>query len=400
MYTQGNSTIVQKIVRTTMVLIALSAIASATALPAQTHVESCREETISPTTLLVQLQSDRFKDRQSAMYRIMRDPEPVIPFIEMAFENADADFRKRALRMLSNLADYSTAKNCRSEIDSIQSKNLARLAFETIERICFSENRVAARQAEDAKFQVLLHRQYLAARFLERLNARVSYSEATGRNGIPIAMSVTINKSWGGTRHDLELVGELFAASRMELTHEQVDDDVVGMLSSVHGLTSLKLSRCSITDESIQHLSNVGTLNDLELLYCPIGLECFSKLAGLDRLESIRLIGTSVEPNQMSDLKQRLATAKVDIRRGAFMGIRYSPTSSRCMLTSLVPGSGAAQAGLQRGDTITEFNGELIKEYLDVTKLLSECEAGDHVEIKVNRNGKAMRFDVVMGIWE
>jgi S1-C subfamily serine protease len=69
-------------------------------------------------------------------------------------------------------------------------------------------------------------------------------------------------------------------------------------------------------------------------------------------------------------------------------------------LTSLVPGSGAEKAGLQRGDTIIEFNGNSIAEYIDVTKLLRECKAGDHVEIKARRGGKTLGFDVVMGVWE
>jgi hypothetical protein len=358
--------------------LALSLMASANYLNAQT----------SPATLLVQLQSDCFSTRQSAMYEIMKDPEPVIPFIELAYENADADFRKRTMHILANLAsDPSTGRP-------------ALLAFESIERISFSKERIAARHAEDAKFQILLKRQYLAAKKLERFNAQVKFSEPQDQNGIPIATSVVVNEYWRGTREDLELVGDLIAVSRLELDHKQVDDEIIGLLPSTFGLTTLKLCRCNITEASIHHLSKVGTLSDLELLYCPVGVECFSSLGGLECLGSIRLIGTNVEPSEMSKLERSLATTKVDVRRGAFMGIRYSPSASKCKLTSLVPGSGAEKAGLQRGDTIIEFNGNSIAEYIDVTKLLRECKAGDHVEIKARRGGKTLGFDVVMGVWE
>ena len=82
------------------------------------------------------------------------------------------------------------------------------------------------------------------------------------------------------------------------------------------------------------------------------------------------------------------------------MGIRYSPTSPECRLTSLVPGSGAEQAGLRVGDEIIEFNRTPINEYGDLTKLLREKATGEEANVKVKRNGEVLTFDVLMGEWE
>ena len=82
------------------------------------------------------------------------------------------------------------------------------------------------------------------------------------------------------------------------------------------------------------------------------------------------------------------------------MGIRYDPTSSECRLTSLVPGSGADQAGLRVGDQIIQFNRTPIVEHGDLTKLLREKATGDEAQVKIKRHGVELTIDVSMGEWE
>ncbi len=347
-------------------------------------------ESNSPAMLVDRLKSDRFSDRQSAMYAIMSDPQPMIPLIEVAIQNGDADFRFRSLKILSTLA---------RGLDRDLS-NTSALAFKAIERISRSSDVRVARHADDAKFRILLERQFVAAKCLERLNAKVSYSSRTDDSEFPIATVLKINQQWRGNRRDLELVGSLIGITQAELCHEEIDDKILTQLSQAHGLTKLKLCRCSITNAGLACLSEVGTLQELELLYCPVGTEGLEALFDHEKLTLVRLVGTNAQPNQGVILQRRFASAKIDIRRGAFMGIRYSPTTPECKLTSLVPGSGADVAGLRPGDTIVEFNGNPIREYLDVTNLLRECKAGEQVQIKAKRAGLAMQFSVVMGDWE
>lgn len=66
-------------------------------------------------------------------------------------------------------------------------------------------------------------------------------------------------------------------------------------------------------------------------------------------------------------------------------------------VASVQNGSGAAKAGIQVGDVITEFNGEDIESYKDfLTKLYSQ-KPGDKATLTINRNGTTSKVSVTLG---
>lgn len=371
-----------------LVAVVLLSATVAISTRANGQIKQAESSKHTPAELIVRLQSDRFSIRQKAMFEIMESPEPVIPLIESSIEAADSDFRIRSLKILELVA-----------LDRMSSSSRSDLAFEAIRRISLSGNDTLSQRASQSSYDILLFRQYAAVQRLERLNAQVSYLSNLDNEKYPLASHLIIDEKWKGTRKDLDQVPHLFGLSNLELCHEQVDDELISRLDSVYTLTGIKLKKCSISDASIFHLSRIGSLNDLDVLYCRIGPGCLESLEKFKHLSSIRLIGTDIDPSYSTLLAQRLS-ATLDIRRGAFMGIRYDPTTPECRLTSLVPGSGAEQSGLRVGDEIIEFNRIPIKEYGDLTQLLREKATGDQAKVKVKRLGEELLFDVVMGEWE
>ncbi|MEX0790729.1 MAG: trypsin-like peptidase domain-containing protein [Actinomycetota bacterium] len=59
------------------------------------------------------------------------------------------------------------------------------------------------------------------------------------------------------------------------------------------------------------------------------------------------------------------------------------------LLVEVVPGSPAAQAGLQENDVIVEFDGEPAETPTDVSKVVNSKQPGDEVEITINRGGES-----------
>lgn len=342
----------------------------------------------SASELITRLQSDVFSIRQQSMLEIMENPEPVIPLMESAIECADRDFRVRSLEILEQVALKRTS-----------STSVSDLAFDTIRRISLSGNQTLSQRASQSSCDILLHRQYRASLKLERLNAKVSYMANSNVEKHPLASHLIIDQQWDGTRQDMELVPLLFGLSTLELSHVQVDDQLVGQLDSMYTLSEIKLKKCSITDASISHLSRIDSLNQVEIHYCRIGPGCFVNLAQFKNLTTLSLYGTNVATSQAAFLKQTLA-ANVDIRRGAFMGIRNNPTVPACILTSTVPGSGAEQAGLHVGDQIIQFNRSQIREHGELTNPLRENASGKQAKVKIIRNGEELWFDVLMGDWD
>ena len=322
------------------------------------------------------------------MFEIMENPQPVIPLIEAAIGNADGDFQIRALKVLEQVALKQTTSGSQTNP-----------AFDAIRRISLLNNDAISLRASTSSYNILLCRQYRAALRLERLNAKVIYLSNLDNEKYPLADQLVIDEKWKGSRRELSQASLLFGLSKLELNHAQVDNELIAEFDAVYTLTGIKLKKCSITDAGVAHLSQIGSLNEVEILYCRVGPGCFESLARIKNLSSLRLIGTDISPQHASLLEQQLS-ATIDIRRGAFMGIRYNPATPKCTLTSLVPGSGAEQAGLRIGDEIIEFNQNPIRQYGDLTVLLRDCADGAEAKVKIKRRGEELLFDVVMGEWE
>lgn len=64
---------------------------------------------------------------------------------------------------------------------------------------------------------------------------------------------------------------------------------------------------------------------------------------------------------------------------------------------AIEPGSQAEKAGLRENDIILEFNGEKITLENSLAKMISECDPGDEVTLKVLRDGEEITIQAVLG---
>lgn len=78
----------------------------------------------------------------------------------------------------------------------------------------------------------------------------------------------------------------------------------------------------------------------------------------------------------------------------------FSTTLAEVKITTVQAGSPSEKAGLKSGDLIVEFNGKPIKgaSGLTLKKKLAGVKQGDHVVLKVQREGKGfLIIDIVAG---
>lgn len=66
-------------------------------------------------------------------------------------------------------------------------------------------------------------------------------------------------------------------------------------------------------------------------------------------------------------------------------------------IVQVVEGGAAANAGLQTGDQIIEFDGQSVTTSAEVKKILSQHSAGDVVNMKIDRNGQQIDVDITLG---
>lgn len=77
---------------------------------------------------------------------------------------------------------------------------------------------------------------------------------------------------------------------------------------------------------------------------------------------------------------------------------RYGfPVDSGAYVSSVAEGSGAANAGIEVGDIITEFDGKTVSSSSDLMLDVRTKQPGDVVSVMANRDGEEMQFEVTLG---
>lgn len=119
-------------------------------------------------------------------------------------------------------------------------------------------------------------------------------------------------------------------------------------------------------------------------------------------------LGFSIASNTVRDIANELITnGKID--RGA-IGIAYSVLSPRLaatlslpaqtqgiIVTQIIAGSGAAQAGLKANDVITKINDQQIDGTHPISSILLHTRPGDKVKLTIIRDGKQQTVDLTLG---
>lgn len=90
-----------------------------------------------------------------------------------------------------------------------------------------------------------------------------------------------------------------------------------------------------------------------------------------------------------------------DEQGGGYLGVRLDEETELAeggaRVTHVVAGSPAAEAGLEEGDVIVEFDGEIIRGPIALTQRIHGHGPGDRVTLRVVRDGKKLTHEVRLG---
>lgn len=138
-------------------------------------------------------------------------------------------------------------------------------------------------------------------------------------------------------------------------------------------------------------------------------LDASGKLIGINssKIASVEFegMGFAIPVNTVKEKCDKIISRKSDSQ--AYLGVSISSTytsqvlafygyPSGAVVSSVAEGSPAANAGIERGDIITEFNGTAISEYTVLNDVLYDCEAGDTVAVKIYRGGRYYTVDITL----
>lgn len=130
-----------------------------------------------------------------------------------------------------------------------------------------------------------------------------------------------------------------------------------------------------------------------------VGIVNAKKSAALSET-SIEGMGYAIPANTA----KRIVTDLVEngyVKDRAALGIRvYTGASyystNGVLITEVIEGGSAQQAGLQANDIITSIDDTVVNSYADLSKQLDMKLIGDVVKVTINRDGKVMDFEVTL----
>lgn len=168
---------------------------------------------------------------------------------------------------------------------------------------------------------------------------------------------------------------------------------ISGLDRTVSTNSTLKLIQ---TDAAINPGNSGGALLNTE-----------GKLIGINssKIASVEFegMGFAIPANTVKEKCDKIISRKSDSQ--AYLGVSISSTytsevlafygyPSGAVVSSVAENSPAANAGIERGDIITEFNSVTISEYTVLNDALYDCEPNDTVSVKIYRNGRYYTVDI------
>lgn len=172
-----------------------------------------------------------------------------------------------------------------------------------------------------------------------------------------------------------------------------------GVISGLNRVVSSNSSVSLIqTDAAINPGNSGGAL-----------LDTSGKLIGINSskivAEEFEGMGFAIPSNKVSEIVKKIISKEnsPDPYIGITVSERYTAQilnyygyPAGAVVLSVYDGSPADQAGIKRGDIITEFDGKEITEYNLLNEYLKECDPGQTVNMKVYRSGNI--YDVKINV--
>ncbi len=154
--------------------------------------------------------------------------------------------------------------------------------------------------------------------------------------------------------------------------------------------------------EGLKHLPAIRRAMIVSFRSVPIDDEVFEYLENLPNLRRIELIGTKITEEMVEKKRKEMPGVLIDHRKSAarlgistLNGRRQGPV----IIDKVFPGTAAAKAGLLTRDAITEFEGEKIRDFLDLTTRIGKFQPGDSIELTIMRDGKTIKKTISFDRW-
>jgi hypothetical protein len=212
--------------------------------------------------------------------------------------------------------------------------------------------------------------------------------------------TIEISDNWRGQANDLRWLEFLHDVEQVSFVGEKVEDDWLAHISDMPNVQLVKIKRAKITDAGLAPLKTLERLEFVRLLYLDIGDNAVDHLAQCQRVTRMDLFGTKLTRDGEAKLRESLA-ARIDRRKGAFLGIQPTQIDNAAWeIGNVTAGSAADKAGLRAGDVFVTYDTKKVGDFLSLTAMIAEHDAGHIVDVTLRRDGDIIERRIQLGEWE
>jgi hypothetical protein len=339
--------------------------------------------------LVEQLSGDTFRERQEAMSLLIGAGSSAIEPLVGALDAGDPETRMRVMAVLSALAicdDEATRTEAQASMELLVNSAEGDIA------------RLAKRSLEDLGRRL----QQSSIDRLRKLGAQITGNTVSGDFAVATYLDLMIGPDWSGERKDLDSLRWMVDLTSVTLIGPQVDDSLIKSISTHPQLNNIVIKRGAITNDSIRSFAEMPSLAKLHLVYCEIDDECFDDLKGFLKrrdfqgLPDIWFYGTRFS-REAADRFEQETGLRIDLRKGAFLGIYFNQGEGPCEITRVVTDSAAERGGFEVGDVVQNFAGREIKTGDDFRGAVADYGPGDEIQVIVSRGDQQVTLDILLG---
>ncbi|QDU96101.1 PDZ domain-containing protein [Lignipirellula cremea] len=335
------------------------------------------------------LDADEYSIREGAMQQLLSAGPAAIEPLSAALPEGNLEVASRGVYVLGVLALDKRTETADS-------------AMSALEKLAASQTSPVSGRAAGKLLQIGELRRENAITELHALGAEVHRGfQQMGLGGAAeLVVKIEIGAKWEGDDNDLRRLVWLSDVQQLTFNSKRVGDAGLQYLANLSGITNLEIKRASITDNGLAPLAKMKGLRMLSIYYTPVGDGSLTHLTGITSAAEIKLFGTKISDDGAEKLAAALPNARIDHRRGGFLGIGCQPHDEGCQVAIIHPGSAAQKADLRIGDVIVLYEKQPVKDFENLTLLIAENAANEEAVIEVLRGEERMTKKILLGEWE
>ena len=335
-----------------------------------------------------QLSHDRYLRRQAASRHLIRGGRESIPILVDQLQSNDLEVVKRVVAILTQIA----------EAEDPSAGDQPGSAFDSLRHIADKGVGVKSYLANSVVEGFLEQRDLEARRRLKSAGIYIGREDQALGSSKKERSVVRIDDGWDGSMTVLPWLRWVREANFAVVIGTAVQSEVLKWVVQIPELEALVINEGELTAESIRHLRPPHRINALELRYIRMDEAKLKAIEQASVRNTLYLVGTGVSNERVEEMREKLPGLDIMLRCGGFLGVVcVRPDAPYCQVDDVIPGSGAAMAGLQVNDVVIGIDGVRISRFEDLQKQVDTHIPGDKIKLRFRRQNEILEGTATLG---